>query len=61
MNHPQSKAALTPLELLARQNEAIGQLTRAVELLQAELRALRGRVEVLEGVPLPEEEPSGPD
>ena len=60
MNQPQPKAALTPLELLARQNEAIEQLTHAVELLEGELRALRSRVEALEGVPLPDEEPPEP-
>lgn len=61
MNQPQPKAALSPLELLARQNETIEQLTRAVELLQAELHALRTRVEALEGVPLPDREPPEPD
>lgn len=40
-------ARLTPLELLARQNEAIEVLTAAVEQLQAEVESLRGRVDAL--------------
>ncbi|MBO0802844.1 MAG: hypothetical protein J2P25_07185 [Nocardiopsaceae bacterium] len=50
-------AGLTPMDILARQGEAIEQLTTAVELMQGELRALRRRVQELEGVPWPDEPP----
>jgi prefoldin subunit 5 len=48
---------LNPLHILARQADAIEQLTTAVELMQRELQALRRRVQELEGVPWPEEPP----
>lgn len=48
---------ITPLQILARQAEAIEKLTTAVELMQGELQALRRRVQELEGVPWPEEPP----
>jgi len=61
-------AGLTPMDILARQREtiarqgaAIEQLTTAVELMQGELRALRRRVQELEGVPWPGQEPPDPD
>jgi hypothetical protein len=45
------------LDLLARQNGAIEQLTRTAELLQQQVDALRRRVAALEGVPWPNQEP----
>jgi hypothetical protein len=66
---------LTPLELLAqqrevtkqqaiviaKQGEAINQLMTAVELIQGELRSLRRRLQQVEGVPWPDQEPPDPD
>lgn len=52
-----SDADLTPLDLLARQNEAIEQLMTTVELLQLQVEELRRRVQAIEGVPWPEVEP----
>jgi hypothetical protein len=50
-------ANLSPLDLLARQNEAIEALTATVELLQQQVEALQRRVDAIEGVDLPEEPP----
>jgi hypothetical protein len=52
-----SDADLTPLDLLARQNEAIEQLMTTVELLQLQVEELRRRVQAIEDVPWPEDEP----
>jgi vacuolar-type H+-ATPase subunit D/Vma8 len=60
MTEPPAEAALTPLDLLARQNTAIEELTRTCELLQQQVEALRRRVEALEGVPWPTHEPPDP-
>jgi uncharacterized coiled-coil protein SlyX len=64
MTTPPGNAKLSPLELLARQNAAIEELTATVELLQQQVEALQQQVEVLqrrvdaiEGVPLPGEPP----
>ena len=57
MIDPVSEADLTPLDILARQNQAIEQLMTTMELLQLQVEALRRRVQALEGVPLPEREP----
>jgi len=57
MSDPVSWPGLTPLEILARQNEAIEQLLATVELLQFQVEELRRRVQALEGVPWPEQEP----
>jgi hypothetical protein len=54
---PVSQEDLTPLDLLARQNEAIAQLMTTVELLQLQVEELRRRVQAIEGVPWPEAEP----
>jgi polyhydroxyalkanoate synthesis regulator phasin len=48
---------LSPLELLARQNEAIEALTATIELLQQQVEALQRRMDAIEGVPLPGESP----
>ena len=61
MTQPAEDAQLTPLDLLARQNEAIEKLTRTVELMQQELQEHRRRLAVLEGVPWPDQEPPEPD
>jgi hypothetical protein len=50
---------LTPMDILARQNEAIEGLLRTVELQQEQLEVLRRRVGELEGVPWPDHEPPG--
>jgi hypothetical protein len=60
MNHQAEDATLTPLDLLARQNQAIEALTATIELLQQQVESLRGRVEALEGAPLPRQEPPEP-
>jgi len=60
MNQQADDARLSPLDLLARQNQAIEALTATVELLQQQVESLRGRVEALEGVPLPGQEPPEP-
>jgi uncharacterized coiled-coil protein SlyX len=60
MNQPAQDARLSPLDLLARQNQAIEALSATVELLQQQVEFLRGRVEALEGVPLPAQEPPEP-
>lgn len=52
---------LTPLQILARQAEAIETLTQTVEVMQRELQDLRRRVQEIEGVPWPDEEPPDPD
>jgi hypothetical protein len=54
---PVNQEDLTPLDLLARQNEAIAQLMTTVELLQLQVEELRRRVQAIEGVPWPEDEP----
>lgn len=61
MTQPAADGQLTPLDLLARQNEAIEQLTRTVELMQRELQDHRRRLAALEGIPWPDQEPSEPD
>jgi hypothetical protein len=57
MTDPVSEADLTPLDILARQNQAIEQLMTTMELLQLQVEALRRRVQALEGVPWPDREP----
>jgi hypothetical protein len=59
VTEPAADATLTPLDLLAKQNETIETLTRGLEFLQIEVEALRRRVQALEGVPWPDEEPPG--
>jgi hypothetical protein len=54
---PVNPEDLTPLDILARQNEVIEQLTAAVELLQLQVEELRRRIQAVEGVPWPEHEP----
>lgn len=59
MTEPAADITLTPLDLLARQNQTIEALIRGLESVQIEIEALRRRVQVLEGVPWPEAEPPG--
>jgi hypothetical protein len=54
---PVNNADLTPLDLLARQNEAIEQLMTTVEQLQLQVEELRRRIQALEGIPWPKDEP----
>jgi hypothetical protein len=48
---------LTPLDLLARQQETIEQLAATVMLHQRQIEALWRRIQDLEGVPFPDTEP----
>jgi hypothetical protein len=57
MTEPATGTPLTPMELLARQSVMIDDLLRTVELHQAQLESLRRRVQALEGVPWPDQEP----
>lgn len=57
MTEPATGTTLTPMELLARQSVMIDDLVRTVELHQAQLESLRRRVQALEGVPWPDQEP----
>jgi len=57
MTSPVTGPDLTPLDLLARQQESIEHLTATVELLQREMEAMWRRIQDLEGVPFPEHEP----
>jgi hypothetical protein len=57
MTEHSADATLTPLELLARQNEAIEQLAHTAQLQQRQINELRRRVQALEGVPWPGQEP----
>jgi hypothetical protein len=60
MNHPVTDPDLTPLDMLARQQETIDNLTQSLELLQDQYEKLRRRVQALEGIPDPEAEPPEP-
>jgi uncharacterized coiled-coil protein SlyX len=57
MSHPDAEHGLTPLDLLAHQQETIEQLAATVALHQRQIEALWRRVQDLEGVPLPDAEP----
>jgi hypothetical protein len=57
MSDPVADRHLTPMELLARQQETIEHLTATVELHQQQIEALWRRIQELEGVPLPDHEP----
>ena len=57
MTEPTADTTLTPLDLLARQNQTIEALTRGLESVQIEVEALRRRIQALEGVPWPDAEP----
>jgi hypothetical protein len=58
MAHSVPDAQLTPLDLLARQQEAIDNLTSAMEYLQGQMESLRRRVQALEGIPVPDQGPA---
>jgi uncharacterized coiled-coil protein SlyX len=57
MSNPAVEPGLTPLDLLARQQETIEQLAATVALHQRQIEALWRRVQDLEGVPVPAAEP----
>lgn len=57
MQNPPAEPGLTPLDLLARQQETIEQLAATVALHQRQIEALWRRIQDLEGVPLPGTEP----
>jgi hypothetical protein len=54
-----AEPALTPLDLLARQQEAIEQLAATVGSQQRQIEALWRRIQDLEGIPFPQTEPPG--
>jgi hypothetical protein len=58
---PETDAKLSPIDLLAQQGNAIESLLRTVELQQEAIETLRRRVQALEGVPWPDQEPPGED
>jgi hypothetical protein len=49
------------MDLLARQSVVIADLLRTAELHQEAIEGLRRRVQALEGVPWPDQEPPGED
>jgi uncharacterized coiled-coil protein SlyX len=57
MTGPVTEPNLTPLDLLAQQQDTIEQLAATVALQQRQIEALWRRVQDLEGVPLPDAEP----
>jgi hypothetical protein len=57
MSTPAIDPELTPLDLLARQQQTIDNLVETVELLQGQFENLRRRVQELEGIPDSEGEP----
>lgn len=61
MTEQDAEAKLSPMDILARQNIVIEDLLRTVELHQQQIEALRRRVQALEGVPWPDQEPPGED
>jgi hypothetical protein len=57
MTHPVTEPGLSPLDLIARQQDTIDNLATAIDLLQDQVATLRRRIQALEGVPFPENEP----
>ena len=57
MTHSPAEPALSPLDLLARQQESIEQLAATVALHQRQIEVLWHRIQDLEGVPFPDTEP----
>ena len=57
MSYPPADQELTPLDLLARQQETIEQLAATVALHQRQIEAMWRRIQELEGVPFPDTEP----
>ena len=57
MSNPPAEPAMTPLDLLARQQEAIEQLAATVGSHQRQIEALWRRIQDLEGIPFPDTEP----
>jgi hypothetical protein len=49
------------MDLLARQNVVIEDLLRTAELHQEAIEGLRRRIQALEGVPWPDQEPPSED
>ena len=61
MTEPDAKDQLSPMDLLARQSVVIADLLRTAELHQEAIEGLRRRVQALEGVPWPDQEPPSED
>lgn len=59
MTEPDAEPKLSPMDILAKQNIVIEDLLRTAELHQQQIEALRRRVQALEGVPWPDQEPPG--
>jgi hypothetical protein len=57
VTEPETDAKLSPMDVLARQSIVIDDLLRTVELHQEAIETLRRRVQALEGVPWPDQEP----
>jgi hypothetical protein len=57
MPNPSAEPELTPLDLLARQQETIEQLAATIALHQQQIEALWRRIQDLEGVPFPDTGP----
>ena len=57
MSYPPADPGLTPLDLLTRQQETIGQLAATVAIHQRQIEAMWRRIQDLEGVPFPDTEP----
>jgi hypothetical protein len=61
VTEPDAKDRLSPMDLLARQSVVIADLLRTAELHQEAIEGLRRRVQALEGVPWPDQEPPSED
>lgn len=61
MTEPAPEHEVTAMELLAKQAQIMQQLLASFELLQAQVESLRRRVQALEGVPAPGQEPPRSD
>jgi uncharacterized coiled-coil protein SlyX len=57
MTDQRTNMELTPVDVLARQKDAIDELAMTCALQQRQLDELRRRVQALEGVPWPEHGP----
>ena len=57
MDHQMNSSGMSVAEIITRQQETIEVLVETVELHQRQLNALWRRVQDLEGVPVPDQEP----
>jgi hypothetical protein len=61
VTEPDAEQKLSPMDILARQSVVIEDLLRTAELHQEAIEGLRRRVQELEGVPWPNQEPPSED